>query len=219
MQVLCDRRSATARLLSEALNPDLEGTINWTGGRVDIEGLEQPVLNAESRTDKLAQLVRLEHQGVSVPEWDLSGHGEDWYPRTRNHQQGRDFTGSIAPGEIAFYTRRLPLSAEWRLHFFRTKKGNIRLLRSGQKVPRVLSPHPWVRSHRLGWKISYTGGAPEDAVRQGRAAIEALNLDFGAVDLGLSEYAAVVLEVNTCPGLEAGTLERYVDAIEERLER
>jgi hypothetical protein len=222
IDVVCQRASRSARDLSQKLlelAPEAQGTVNWTGARLET----QDALNWASRTDKLAQLIRLEHQGVSVPPWDFQGHGADWYPRTLRHQQGRDFTRPIAAGDIAFYVQKLPLEEEWRLHFFRTKAGNIRLLRSGKKIPRVPAPHPWVRSHRLGWKISYTGGAPEDAVRQGREAVKALDLDFAAVDVGLTGEGvdgmmdAYVLELNTCPGLESGTLQLYASNILERL--
>jgi len=216
IEVLCDRRSKTAERLQEALAvqaPQLEGLINWTGAPNT-----EATLNARSRTNKLAQLTCLELRGVAVPPWDLQGHGPDWYPRTLNHQQGRDFTAPIGVGEIGYYVKRLELLEEWRLHFFRTRKGNVKLLRSGIKIPRVRNPHPWVRSHRLGWKISYTGGCNPDLVDEARKAVQVLDLDFAAVDVAFGVVPGVrVLEVNTCPGLEAGTLQRYVDAIKERL--
>jgi hypothetical protein len=223
IEVLCDRPSRTARKLAAALEAAPgTGYINWTGARISPAEfpLEWPVLNRESRTDKLAQLARLELCGVAVPPWDLNGKDESWYPRTLNHQQGRDFTAPIPAGGIAYYVKRLPLREEWRLHFFRTPKGNMKLLRSGLKVPRVRNPHPWVRSHRLGWKISYTGGCPANLVDESRKAVQALGLDFAAVDVGRGEaypFPAVVLEVNTCPGLDTGTLALYVDAAKARL--
>lgn len=222
IELICDRKSGTADDLERELHaegrPDVVGWVNWTGGRIDADDFGGRVLNSSSRTDKLSQLVRLEMCGVRVPSWNFYGEGEDWYPRTAHHQQGKDFTSPIPAGEIAYYVKRLPLAEEWRLHFFRTTKGNIKLLRSGKKIPKVARPHPWVRSHRLGWKISYIGGAPGDAVYMGREAMAALDLDFGAVDVGMLEVhpLAVVLEVNTCPGLEAGTLARYADEICER---
>jgi hypothetical protein len=88
------------------------------------------------------------------------------------------------------------------------------LLRSGLKIPRKKPYHPWVRSHRLGWKISYTGGAPLQVVEEGREAMAALELDFGAVDIlhQPPNGGVWVLEVNTCPGLENGTLSKYLQA-------
>lgn len=218
IDVICDRRSKTARKLQEALEGAAgQGYVNWTGSRLSPEEFppEWKVLNRESRTNKLAQLAWLELKGVSVPPWGLQGQDETWYPRTVNHQQGRDFTQPIPAGAIAYYVKRLPLLEEWRLHFFRTPKGNIKLLRSGLKVPRVRNPHPWVRSHRLGWKISYCGGAPLSLVAEARRAVAVLDLDFAAVDIAMP--GPVVLEVNTCPGLDSGTLKLYAEAMKARL--
>jgi glutathione synthase/RimK-type ligase-like ATP-grasp enzyme len=49
-----------------------------------------------------------------------------------------------------------------------------------------------------------------------RAAMEALKLDFGAVDIGLVKTQPFVIEVNTCPGLESGTLALYLEQFLER---
>ena len=49
------------------------------------------------------------------------------------------------------------------------------------------------------------------------AAIKALGLDFGAVDIiyNEAEDQHYVLEVNTAPGLEGTTLQKYTEAILE----
>lgn len=212
-EVVMDRASRTGRELAALLAGGPPGTINWTGAPLS-EG-EPPILNARSRTNKLAQLAWLEIKGVSVPPWDFSPGPGRWLPRTLFHQQGRDFTSP--PREPDFWVKHLDLTSEWRLHFCRTRKGNLKLLRSGVKVPKP-GAHPWVRSHRLGWKISYTGGAPEELVNSARLAMQALELDFGAVDIALAPDTHYVLEVNTCPGLDSGTLRRYAEAILERLD-
>lgn len=223
VKVICERRSQTARGLQAALDvasPEghLELLVNWTGAPYVAEPL--PVLNSRSRTNKLAQLVRLDHQKVPVPLFSLQAPSAEeratgrWFGRSAFHQQGRDFTRP--PVRPDFWVKREQCDDEWRLHFFRTKKGNLRLLRSGIRLPKegVRRFHPWVKSHRLGWRISYIGGAPTAVVDAARAAMEALQLDFGAVDTGVrGDGSPVVFEVNTCPGLEAGTLDRYVGAI------
>lgn len=220
LEVRLDRNIGTGRKLRNALLPlEGEGIVNWTGRPLD--DATGPVLNAHSKTDKLSQLLLLRDSGVRVPPFFILGEatppdwGPSWLPRTRLHQQGRDFTSPIIPD---FWVKKLPLEDEWRLHFFRTKKGNLRLLRSGIKLPKTLKAHPWVKAHRLGWKIAYTGGAPFLLVEQAREAMQALDLDFGAVDIALTpRLEAVILEVNTCPGLDTGTLGLYVSAIKDRL--
>lgn len=223
IQLLTNRRSNTGREIAEDLraHPDLNGWINWTGGPVDPTKDGKDVLNYFSRTDKLAQLARLDLKRVPIPGWSLTAK-PGWLPRTKHHQQGKDFTHRVAAPD--FWVERVGTEDEWRLHFVRTKKGNLRLLRSGIKVPKTDERgkldkkfHPWVRSHRLGWKLSYTGGATTPVVDAARLAMQALELDFGAVDVGVkSDRSAVVFEVNTCPGLDTGTRQRYITYFVER---
>jgi len=214
MQVLMNQYSKTGTELDEELGPDYPFLVNWTGAIAEHPDFH--VLNEKSRTDKLAQLIRLDMKGVSIPEYSLTKTPICKLSRSRFHQQGRDFTREE---ESDFWTEYIPADDEWRLHFFRTAAGNMRLLRSGIKIPRKKPYHPWVRSHRLGWKISYIGGAPPQVIEEGREAMAALELDFGAVDILHQAARGVwVLEVNTCPGLESGTLSKYLQAFWERRE-
>lgn len=93
----------------------------------------------------------------------------------------------------------------------------MRVLRTAKKVQNRPDAHPWVRSHRLGWKLSYIGGISDLGKQIARNAVRALHLDFGAVDIGIRNNGdPFVLEVNTCPGLEGGTLDMYATNILER---
>lgn len=219
IEVIREKTGGTGARLAKLLeDSESFGKVNWTGRIVILPGPE-PVLNSQARTDKLFQLGKLKEAGLPTPEFrektSLLPLDPSWVPRTKFHQQGFDFTRPIRPD---YWVKRLSLDDEWRLHIFRTKKGNLKLLRSGLKLPKGKIFHPWVKNHRLGWKISYIGGAPGDLVDLGRKALEALRLDFGAVDVArTSGGAGILLEVNTCPGLEAGTLGLYVAAIKERL--
>lgn len=217
--VLMDHYSPTGEDLEKALEERLgvEGSqtfplkVNWTGSRQLGEG----ILNAHSRTDKLAQLIRLTMVGVRVPEFSIQRPlGAGWLGRTLLHERGGDFKKPVA--EPNFWTKFTPVDEEWRLHFFKTKKGNLRLLRSALKVPKE-GASPLFRNHTFGWKLSYCGGAPEPLVAEGRKALSALLLDFGAVDGGMTPQGLpLIYEVNTCPGLETGTLGKYVESILER---
>jgi glutathione synthase/RimK-type ligase-like ATP-grasp enzyme len=59
----------------------------------------------------------------------------------------------------------------------------------------------------------------QQVLDQSRQACEALELAFGAVDVVWNEHyhRASVLEVNTAPGLEGVTLEKYLTAIRSKL--
>lgn len=224
IEILCHRPSKTKNSLSEALaNVQVNKNIvvNWTGGPVsNLDHFAEVLLNGEAFTNKLRQAVRLGIAGIPTIQVSLAKEGPDWYPRRNDHQQGFDFTNRrLQRGllEADFYVKKEDLIDEFRLHVFRTSRDNMRVMRVARKVPSRPDHHPWVRSHRLGWKLSYTGGATEDAKRIARDSLRALHLDFGAVDLAMrADATPIVLEVNTCPGLEGGTLEMYVENIIER---
>lgn len=77
-----------------------------------------------------------------------------------------------------------------------------------------------VRNHHTGWvycreQIDEPNTLREVAIK----AINALCLDFGAVDIIYNRYkdACYVLEVNTAPGLEGTSVDNYVNAFSEEL--
>ena len=120
-----------------------------------------------------------------------------------------------------FYTQYIPKRAEYRVHVFQGQVIDI--------TQKVLRKHDEngvpVDPNEIDWKIrSYTNGfifqrnnikVPEQVTTQAVAAIAALGLDFGGVDVGWNEkrQLAFVIEINTAPGLEGTTLDNYVKAI------
>lgn len=221
IRILCQRRSQTGNLLREkcdGIETPRDLLVNWTGGPVDPEG--QLVLNAFARSNKLSQAIRLTTAGIPTITVSFRKEGPDWYARRSSHQQGFDFTNKkLQSGrlEADYFVKKEELTDEWRVHVFRTRKDNMRVLRCARKVPNSENYHPWVRSHRLGWKLSYVGGIPDVGRSISRSAVRALLLDFGAVDIGFNrEGNPLVLEVNTCPGLEGGTLDLYAANFVER---
>lgn len=79
-----------------------------------------------------------------------------------------------------------------------------------------------IRNHERGWvycreNIVEPTGLREQAIQ----AILTLGLDFGAVDIIYNEHQnkCYVLEVNTAPGLEGTTVEKYTNAFAEFLNR
>jgi hypothetical protein len=217
-----ERRSQTGRELQETLTayPDRVGVVNWTGA--NLHGQEAlTILNARSTTNKLQQLLLLSAAELPTVQYNNRSQGLDWLPRRIHHQQGYDFTNRRFIRRAArladFWVKKEEFTDEFRVHVFLTKRDNVRILRVAKRVPATDDHHPWVRSHRLGWRLSYVGGAPEPALQASRAALRALHLDFGAVDLGIrGNGSPCILEVNTCPGLEGGCLDRYCENIVER---
>lgn len=67
-----------------------------------------------------------------------------------------------------------------------------------------------VRNYHTGWIYATSGIQPNDAaLNSAVAAVGALGLDFGAVDVITRGNDAWVLEVNTAPGLSGTNLETY----------
>jgi len=77
-----------------------------------------------------------------------------------------------------------------------------------------------VRNHANGWVYCRDDISPPEGIQElSMRVIQALVLDFGAVDIIWNEHynQMYVLEVNTAPGLEGQTLDFYVDNLKRLL--
>jgi hypothetical protein len=150
--------------------------------------------------------------GQPIPTRD---NGE-WLARRNNHVGGDDLLTPLQQGD--YYSKKEDIVEEFRIHSFKGKS-----IRAGKKVPRtegfVGTPHPWIRSWDGGWRIIYNDIEGTRGLRDlAHAAVAALGLDFGAVDIGQKrDGSLLVLEVNRAPGLGEGTAEKYADAIRRYL--
>lgn len=100
---------------------------------------------------------------------------------------------------------------EWRTHIIGGKLHKILEKRGGPEGHTV-----W--NMRTGFRFFYPEDIPNGIRPLGKAAVEALGLDFGAVDIVTdTEGEHYVLEVNTAPGLGDRSLETYATALEELL--
>lgn len=138
----------------------------------------------------------------------------EWVARTNNHMGGHDLLNPPTNGD--FFVKKENITEEYRLHIFNGKS-----IRAGVKKRREgANAHAWVRSYDGGWNICYEGFKSKKGMREiAIKAVEALGLQFGAVDLGKkADGTYIVLEVNRAPGLEGGTVTSYVNAIQGWLE-
>lgn len=134
-----------------------------------------------------------------------------WLARRNSHVGGDDLRQALQVGD--FYSRQEAITNEYRIHIWRGKS-----IRAGEKTPREGfegRAHPWIRSYESGWRVNYTGFQSTRPMREmAAAAVEALGLTFGAVDLALkSDGSLMVLEVNRAPGVEGGTTDTYAEWI------
>lgn len=146
--------------------------------------------------------------------------------RKSNHQRGTDIILCMqeqdvrrVPEDYSHLVEYIPTIAEYRVHvaFGKTIKTSQKYLNepTNEFVP-------WIRNRRTGYvyrkpdnTVNGMAGIRATAV----AAIEALGLDFGAVDIIVSESRVpYVLEVNTAPGLIPSGLRKYGEALASKLE-
>lgn len=153
----------------------------------------------------------------------------EWIGRATNHVGGGDI---LRPTDwtVGYFAKKEEIVKEFRIHSFLGKsiRAGVKALRDGY-VPaerveqalhttpdgRALYGHPWVRSWDGGWRIKYDGVSSKRKHRElAHAAVKALGLDFGAVDIGeRADGSLLVLEVNRAPGLAEGTIDVYSKAI------
>lgn len=109
------------------------------------------------------------------------------------------------------YTERIRRRDEFRLHVF---QGNVfHIQRKARKKDVPDEQVNWmIRNHQNGFIYAVNNVfVPDEAKDMAVQAVRALGLDFGAVDMLEDIFGKFyVLEVNTAPGLEGGTLDAYV---------
>jgi glutathione synthase/RimK-type ligase-like ATP-grasp enzyme len=153
------------------------------------------------------------HSGVGIIVFDPEyPHGEGgMYPAPANDNP---HTNDNCP----LYVKYIKKAAEYRVHVFNGEVIDIQQKRKRRDLDNEHVNYQ-VRSHSNGWVFCRDNiDIPNPAVgRESIAAMAALGLDFGAVDVIWNSHykAAYVLEVNTAPGLEGETINKYANKIRE----
>lgn len=177
-----------------------------------------PALNAAvGRYNKYTQFEKMQAAGVRTPKFfnrnnvprNFAGWGWPLFGRELTHREGKDIRLALQPEDIAlrfaagtsFFTEYVPRITELRVWVYRRRH-----LASYEKVMRHPAHYKYYGcSYRNGFafELLKEGNINRDAVAQASLAIDALGLDFGAVDLILGkDNLPYVLEVNTAPGVE-----------------
>ena len=127
--------------------------------------------------------------------------------------RGRDiavFTASDTPAGCDFYTVYIPNTREYRIHVF---QGEIIRVQGKYLDHPDQHTNPYIKNHGQGFRFR----TPDRELNTDRReaainAVEALGLDFGAVDLLVGEdRLCYVLEVNTAPACSPLTARAYVE--------
>lgn len=135
----------------------------------------------------------------------------------RDHYRAIREFGASTP--VKLMTKYFKAKEEYRVHVF---DGRVIDVQQKRKREGVEVANFKVRNHANGFVFCREDVNPEQCVLDtSLAAVEALGLDFGAVDIRYNGHykEACVLEVNTAPGLEGTTLENYVAAVRELISK
>jgi glutathione synthase/RimK-type ligase-like ATP-grasp enzyme len=234
-------RSKSAKDLAEALgclrtltpDPRTHNIINWGGGG-SFAGLNKPDCVSKA-INKIVTLRELKANQVRVPDFTTSRElAKRWVDQGDTVMCRTTTTGHSGQGIVVarisvdlvdapLYTKFINKDKEFRIHVF-----NGEVIDQRQKVPardgRAITSQ-YINTHSNGYVFDFCN-APVDAHEQAIKAVQALGLDFGAVDvvvetirgtggIGIS-YKAYVLEVNTAPGLTGATIQNYANAIKRK---
>jgi predicted ATP-grasp superfamily ATP-dependent carboligase len=209
--------------------------INWGNGSypgwrtpwAESQMLNRPEAIAKA-SDKLETFRALEGE-VNVPQFTTEQDlASDWlWGNTdkvycRQLLQGHSGRGIVVARSVdelvpaPLYTVGISVMGEFRVHVF---KGEVfdyaqkKKMRHEVLEERGLTYNSDVRSHLNGWVFARTDIELPGVLREvAIEAVEVLWLDFAAVDCVIDgEGKGYVLEVNTAPGLEGQTLERYTN--------
>lgn len=208
----CEKTASLLRQLAPGSHAARAGVVCWG---VAYNGTE-PSLNARcGAANKLQQLQKFKNAGILTPPfWDKLPTAAEDFPvlgRKLQHHGGTDIRLIMEP-EMAqifkssdFYTRYVPRQTEYRSWVYRRRH-----LATYEK--RLVRPEDAVRRNRVGANhrngyafLLMNSDSVPDGIRDIAAkSVEALGLDFGAVDIlrGVDERY-YVLEVNTAPGAES----------------
>lgn len=232
-KALLDKHQRITGLCRRAEDDNTLATVrvNW-GGKHPLGAC----LNGNPPRNKHRELTLLKEAGVPVPAFDAGGvhpigyNVGEWLPRSLRHRAAADLLAGMAnyapiDHHAGLLVQRVAVDHEFRFHVFKTPEDRWVSIRAGLKVKARETAHPWIRTLGEGWNIDY-GNACRDLLRghknireTAKAAVEALQLDFGAVDIGLMpDGRPIVFEVNTAPGLaNSVTAEAYARHIHARM--
>lgn len=239
--------SKSAKALAEALGIKRlkrEGgavndvVINWGCSeihRVVNDAIFNRPQAVKKASNKLTTLRILDDTPGSIPEWTTSPEeAREWYNNddivvARTKLTGHSGEGIILSCDVngedewdkiqaPLYTKYIPKGEEYRIHVFKGETFFVQRKARKMDVPK----------DQVNWKVRNLAGGfifankdvdvPDVANQEAIWAVDALGLDFGAVDIILGKNGLwYVLEVNTACGLEGTTLEKYCEQFRKYL--
>jgi glutathione synthase/RimK-type ligase-like ATP-grasp enzyme len=225
MRIRRNRVPTRMRRLPEGIHT----VINWGCTQLPVPVGDVEIMNhtrsVSMASNKLETLQQLELYNVPRPTFTTErGLAVEWIRRGRVVMARTQLTASGGRGLVVcrtedevpaapLYTRFFPGRREFRIHVVGGEVVHVQQKR--RRSGREEDPDHHVRTHSNGYVFCQSDvDLPPSAEAAAIAAADALDLDFGAVDLrATDEGRVVVLEANTAPGLEGTTIRRYAEAL------
>ena len=207
--------------------------INWGHSAVQPEADKCQLLNSfaavATASNKLLTFAMLKDSGlIVIPEFTtVVGEAQEWLDAGVTVVERHKLCGHSGEGirivteradlqRAPLYVKYVPKTQEYRVHVV---KGNVIDI---QRKARQKA----VADEDVNWKVRNLANGfiyardfaeedlPNDLRLQAIRTVNALGLDFGAVDIiyNQKQKRSYVLEVNTAPGLQGQTLEAYTKA-------
>lgn len=237
--------SRSAKALSEALGGrvlKLEGSkwkpnparrnlvINWGSSTFPVDKYPQYVNHPDAikkASNKLLSLNAFWEAEISSPKFSEDKNDAlIWLANDRkvvcrtvlNGHSGAGIVLASSKEELVdapLYTEYIPKQEEFRVHVMKGEAFFVQRKARNLDVPDE-NVNWQVRNHDNGFIFAHKDVEIEEEAKELAVnAVNALGLDFGAVDLIQNRKGFYVLEVNTACGLEGTTLEKYVEAFTE----
>jgi len=198
--------------------------VNWGRSDLNVRGRPHRVLNnpraIATASNKLTCFQAMKARGVPCVDFTTDPDIVKQWLRDEHIVYGRKILNSSQGNGIVIidninklvscplYTKGVVKAHEYRVHIFQNKMIDITKKRRRNDA----ETNDLIKNLENGWVYCRNDiEVPDEIVTAARSAVNAVGLDFGAVDLLYKREVPYVLEINTAPGLEGTTLDKYIE--------
>lgn len=188
-------------------------------------------LNVGVAANKLRSFYMFKSAEVCHPDWTTEKEiAECWKAAGETIIARKTLTGCGGAGIVVceegdplpdapLYTLYFKKKHEYRVHVF---NGEILDFQEKKRKQGEEDVNGKIRNHSNGWVFCRDNVVPPEVVQsEAIKAVASLGLTFGAVDVGYNVHynKPCIFEVNTAPGIQGSTVESYVKAIKDYIEK
>ena len=213
-------------------NPRRHKVINW-GGSLPSHGI--PSGDFINISNNVAVAVNKLHffeladtfENVPIPPYTTNKQvAQEWLNDGKKVCARASLTGNSGAGliilrmgdqlpDVPLYVKYIPKTDEYRIHVVKVGDDyHVRPVKKKLKHDAPVDRNKLIRNHENGYIFSAdVGNVPLCVNVAAINAIKAMQLDFGAVDIGYNSKTGtcIVYEVNTAPGIEGSTVDWYAE--------